>query len=300
MISRRLLLTSILAATVMLISPGCNHVRDGIASATGAPTTKEFEALRTAIEDAEQRQRDAERIRADLEHLAGEAAQRQAETARQREALEAHYAAMASQLVGLAGEARAAMIEMMDQVRRRIDAVGDAQRQQAEVLARHQREIAKTVRDIAAMDGAIADAESQFAQKLQERDEALGGVAGLVDGLASMARVLGVSETAVEPARNAIAMGLGLTMAGGPTGVYAWWLRRKAEARAKIIQATERYDLLADADPALKAQAKATLTPAQAAELERITAPIAKITHQSGGASGAVVSGGVASGGVAA
>ena len=279
---RRTMAIVALAALAMLSAgfvAGCGLVRDGLASATGAPTTKEFEALKTAIEDAEERQRDAERLRADLEDLAGQAAQRQAEIARQREALEAQYAAMASQLVGLAGEARAAMVEMMDQVRRRIDAVGDSQRQQAEVLARHQRKLAKTVRDIALLDRAIADAEATFAAKLTERNEALGGVSEMVDGLASMAMAFGVPPNAVEPARNAIAMGLGMTTTGAPVGVYAWWMRRKAAARATIIQATERHDLLAAADPEAKRAAKADLTPAAIAELEALTKPIHKITH---------------------
>lgn len=279
MIPRRLLSITILSAAAMLAVPGCGHIQDGIATISGAPTSKEFDAIRAAIEDAEAREREAVLARDALVEQRSAEQDKAASISAQREALEAQYAAMAGQLVGLAGEARAAMVEMMDGLRRRIDHVGDLQRQQAEIVASYGRAIAQTDRDLAALSTAVESSEAEFAAKVEQRDQVLSGLSAAVETVAGLAVSFGAPAASVEAAKGAIGVGLGLAVGGAPTGALAWWMRRKANARAAIIKATERYDLLADAEPDRKAQAKATLTASQAAELAKITAPIAKITH---------------------
>jgi hypothetical protein len=191
---------------------------------------------------------------------------------------------MAGQLVGLAGEARAAMVDMMDGLRRRIDHVGDLQRQQAELVSSYQREIAKSQAELSRLSASIEQSEAEFESKVAQRDEAFAGLGGAVDAIAGVAVSLGAPAPAVESAKSAIGVGLGLVVGGAPPAWLAWWRNRVATRRKKIIQTTERFDLLDNADPERKAQAKANLSAAEAAELAKITAPVLKLPHRSGSA----------------
>lgn len=278
MILRKLL---IIASVAMLAisSFGCEAVRDAVANVSGAPTSAEFDRLKEQIEIAEAKEAEATRAIDVLVEQERAENERAAQIAAQREALEAQYAAMAGQLVGLAGEARAAMVEMMDSLRRRIDHVGDLQRQQAELVSRYQREIAQSFAQLAYYSEEIDKSETEFESKLAQREQAFAGLTGAIDSIAGVAVTLGAPEAAVESGKGVIGALLGVTLAGAPTGAFAWYRDRAARRRKKIIQTTERYDLLDRADPDRKAQAKAQLTAAEAAELAKITAPVSKLAH---------------------
>lgn len=279
MIRKKLSIPAI-CAMLAISAFGCEAVRDAVANASGAPTTAEFEKLKQGIELAERQEAEATRTLDVLVEQERVERERAAQISAQREALESQYAAMAGQLVGLAGEARSAMVEMMDSLRRRIDHVGDLQRQQAELVASYQRETAKSLAQLSSFSGAIAQAESEFESKVAQRDEAFAGLSGAIDSIAGVAVTLGAPQAAVESGKGVIGALLGVTLAGPPVGVLAWYRDRAARRRKKIIQTTERFDLLDNADPERKAQAKAQLGAAEAAELAKITARVPKVPHR--------------------
>lgn len=273
-----LLACAALFAASLVSMGGCEAVYDGVAAVTGAPTSKDFAAEREKIEAAEAARAQADEARDALAEQVDAEQRRQAEIASQREALEAQYAAMAGQLVTLAGEARKAMVEAMDAVRRRMDAAGDLERQQAEVVANYQRAIAQATADLDDASAAIEQAEATFEALIAQKDDALSGLSGAINTLAGFAVQFGAPAPIVEGVRDAATFGLGSVATGAPVAALAWWQRRKAANRGKIIKATERYNLLATADPEAKKAAKSELPPGAVAELQRLTAGVSKVS----------------------
>lgn len=273
-----------LALAALAPMTGCEAIQDGIATVSGAPTSKEFKELQAKIVEAEQQRDLATEARDALAHQESAELQRQAQIEAQREALEAQYAAMAAQLVTLTGEARRALVDAMDAVRRRVDAVSDMARQQAEIVAQYQAEIARADKDLAKLSDSITTAESNFEALKDQRDEAFGGLTTAVNAIGTIAVAAGVPQEAVDRGTGVILTGLGVAVGSAPTGVLAWWERRKkkqakaeSEARGKIIQTTERYGLLEHADPNAKRAAKSELTPEAALELQKLTTNVQKL-----------------------
>lgn len=247
--------------------PGCDTLRDWTAAAIGAPTSTEIKAASEKLVEAEDRVEELQIAREEADELAAANETKAADVAARKEELRQLWARMAADAENLSGAAADAMMRTMDGLRQQMEQLEDARGRYVDVAAAYGRQASKLGSAVAGAVRDIDDAEAQLMGFEDQKRAAIAGVLSFVDVAADGAASLGVpaARETGSKVREGLAAGLSLLFGGTTVGAGILARRRKKEAEdqeeervrlARVVNAVEKFDLLANAPKEAKAAAK--------------------------------------------
>jgi outer membrane murein-binding lipoprotein Lpp len=270
----------------LLLFPGCETIRDGVATMVGAPTSTEVRDTAAKLKQAEEDVEKLDERRAQAEREAAKVKASEDRIAQRREVLERMQSELAGKLATAPSEARPILLASIREVDAQLEGLTNESAAIARLLADYDEEgtrleiaAAKARRELAeheaTLDG-FAEATGVAITRTAEGVKALGGqLSGLgVPGAGAVAsQVSGILET-----------GLAAILGGGSIGtLVAVRSRRKhrelederdsaveeRDGARRVIAVTERYgiDKIAT-DDSVRKQAKAAIAADEVARRE--------------------------------
>ncbi len=278
--------TLVFLLLALLAIPGCDAIRDGVATMVGAPTSAEVRDVAEKLRSAEEEVESLDERRAEADREVAKVKASEDRIAQRREVLERMQAELAAKLATAPGEARPILLASIREVDAQLEGLTNESAAIARVLADYDE--AKVRLEVASAKArrAIAEHEATLDDFAAATGAAIARTSEGVKAVGSQLGSLGVPGAGALASQVSGILGTGLAaiLGAGSAGtlVAARGRRRQAELEGerdeaiesrdgarRVIAVTERFgiDRIA-ADEGVRKQAKAAIAGDQVARRE--------------------------------